>query len=93
MLPLLASVTIFTGAAIGFITVGITGYTDARRRSFLFQSMMNNSSSWPCPLPSCFCPKRGAGLLFVHNLGIILVLWTFCVPILRENKSRVLNSR
>ncbi len=90
MLPILAMVTILTGAAIGYAAAGLTGYRDARRRSFLFQSMMNNFVFMVLPFALLFLPKRGAGLLFVHNLGIILLLWTFCVPVLRGDHKQSL---
>ncbi|WP_319560212.1 AEC family transporter [Marispirochaeta sp.] len=64
-------------------------YRGVRRSSFLFQSMMNNFVFLVLPFAVLFLPERGAGLLFVHNLGIILLLWTLCVPVLQgENRDK-----
>ncbi|WP_319478495.1 AEC family transporter [Marispirochaeta aestuarii] len=88
-LPLFAAVTILAGGGLGLIAVKLMKYRGVRRNSFLFQSMMNNFVFLVLPFAVLFLPERGAGLLFVHNLGTILLLWTLCVPVLQgESRDR-----
>ena len=87
-LPGFALVTVAFGWLLGLIGVRLMGYRDDRRRCFIFQSMFNNFVFMVLPFALLFIPERGAGLLFIHNLGMILALWIVGVPILQgENKA------
>ncbi|MFC1503943.1 AEC family transporter [Spirochaetota bacterium] len=84
-LPVLALVTGLTGYFIGSAFVRIFRYKDDRKRIFLYHSIVNNFIFMVLPFAAAMIPGKGAGLLFVHNLGYILIMWTLGVWVLQKN--------
>ncbi|OVE82198.1 hypothetical protein BVY04_01635 [bacterium M21] len=75
-LPLAAMVTALLGYFLGQACVRMLGYTGDRKKVYLYHSTINNFVFMVLPFADMLFPENGAALVFVHNLGIILVLWT-----------------
>lgn len=82
-LPVLAIITAVTGFAIGMIFLKITGFKDDRKKIFLYHTTINNFIYMVLPFAMSMIPGKGVGLLFIHNLGYLLVLWTLGISILK----------
>ena len=87
ILPFTALITAFVGLGLGFLAVGIFKFKDDRKKVFLYHSSINNFVFMAIPFVSLFYGERGLGLLFLHNLGYILFLWTFGVGLLHEKQT------
>lgn len=81
VLPLLAAVLCLTGYGLGRIAVKVFGFKDDTEKIFLHQATFNNFAFMVLPFAVTFFPEKGAGLLFIHNLGIIILIWTLGVAI------------
>lgn len=83
MLPLFGILTCLTGLGVGLLSVKIFKFRDNRKRIFLYDSMINNFIYLVLPFAIFMIPGKGAGFLFIHNLGMILMVWTLGVYILK----------
>jgi predicted permease len=81
-LPALAMVTGITGLLLGLLVVRLRGYRKDRGGMFLYHCMINNFVFMVLPFAEYYFPQEGAGLLFVHNLGMIVLIWTLGVFVL-----------
>ncbi len=84
-LPLFAFITCALGFLAGFIAIKILHYKDGHKKIFLYDCIMNNFIYLVLPFATVMIPGKGAGLLFIHNLGMIFILWTFGIFILKGN--------
>lgn len=80
-LPLFAIITGVTGYILGFIFVKIFRYQDNVKIIFLYNSTINNFVFMVIPFVVIFFPENGLGLLFIHNIGYIFIIWTLGVSI------------
>jgi len=84
-LPILGVLTAFTGFIIGSLFIKISKYKEDQKKVFLYHSTFNNFSFMVLPLAVAFMPQKGAGLLFVHNLGLVILITSLGVVILSGN--------
>ncbi|MBN1500749.1 MAG: AEC family transporter [Spirochaetes bacterium] len=85
LLPFSAVVTAFTGLSAGLLICKINKWKGTRKSIFLYHSTINNFVFLVLPFVTYFLPERGAGLLFVHNLGYMIILWTIGISFMTHN--------
>jgi predicted permease len=83
LLPLLSVYTVFVGFTVGLILVRALRLDGDERKIFLFQSCFNNFSGMALPLVLAFLPEKGAGMLFISNLGFIVMMWSLGIILLK----------
>jgi len=83
LLPLSAVITFSTGAFIGIITSRMFHFHGDEKNIFIYQSAVNNFIYFPLIFVMDMIPGRGAGLLFIHNLGYTVMIWIAGVPVLQ----------
>ncbi len=83
-LPLFAIITGVTGYLLGIVFVRILKYQDNVKIIFLYNSTVNNFVFMVIPFVSLFFPKNGLGLLFIHNIGFIFIIWTIGISIFQK---------
>lgn len=84
-LPLAAVITASTGISLGFLLVKLNGWEGSKKSIFLYHSTINNYVFMILPFVEFFIPGKGAGLLFIHNLGYVVIVWTLGVALLTGN--------
>lgn len=81
-----------SGYVIGLLAVRFISFrTVDERKSFLFQSLMNNYSFLPLPLVIFLFGERGGAALIFSSFGAELSVWTFGVFILHGQKFSMKN--
>ena len=75
-LPFFAILTAVTGLFLGKVIAKIMKYKEEERQLFLYNSTINNFVFMVIPFVELYYPKNGLGLLFIHNIGFILIVWT-----------------
>lgn len=88
LLPVSALVTAFTGFAIALLFVKIFKYVNDDKKIFLYHSSINNFVFMVIPFATLFLGERGTGLLYLHNLGYIVFLWTVGVSIMKDKNDK-----
>lgn len=83
-LPFFAIVTGVTGYLLGILFVKIFKYQENEKIIFLYNSTINNFVFMVIPFVTLFFPENGLGLLFIHNIGFIFILWTIGVSIFQK---------
>jgi malate permease and related proteins len=87
-LPLLAVLTAMCGFAVALIWVRLAKDRGDKRALMLYQGLINNFVFMVLPFARQFLPQKGEGLLFMHNLGPIVLIWTLGVYVLRGESGR-----
>ena len=81
-----------TGYLIGLAAVRFIKFrTDDEKKSFLFQSLMNNYSFLPLPLVIFLFGEKGGAALIFSSFGAELSVWTVGVFILHGHKFSMKN--
>ena len=81
-----------TGYLIGLVAVRFIKFrTDDEKKSFLFQSLMNNYSFLPLPLVIFLFGEKGGAALIFSSFGAELSVWTVGVFILHGHKFSMKN--
>ncbi len=83
LLPILAAVTALTGLVLGAAVLHFNRFSECDKRVFLYDATINNFVFLVLPFVIVMIPDRGKGMLFLHNLGFLVVLWTLGISILR----------
>lgn len=92
MLPAGSLGIMMAGYVIGLIAVRFIRFrTDDEKKSFLFQSLLNNYSFLPLPLVIFLFGERGGAALIFSSFGAELTVWTIGVFILHGHKFSVKN--
>lgn len=82
----------FAGVVIGFAVAGLAARSlrlaSPTARAFTFTTGLQNYSYVPLPLVLALFPPDTAGVLFTHNLGVEIALWTVGVVILGGGGTR-----
>ena len=99
--PLIGFATVALGIPFALLLRGATGLRDERaRRTFTFVAATYNYGYVPLPLILALFPKAISGptvaVLFVHNVGVELAIWSIGLmtlggSTLRENWRKILN--
>ncbi len=88
--PLLGFVEVSVGVALAWFLRRRTGLAEERsQRTFAAQTGIQNYGYVPLPLVLTLFPGDAAGVLFVHNLGVDIALWTVCLAALGHGRPRV----
>jgi predicted permease len=82
--------TVLLGLVLASAARRFHGLKDARaRRTFVVTTGIYNYSYVPLPLALLLFPGTGAaGVLFVHNIGVEVAMWTFGVQLLSGGDQR-----
>ena len=67
---------------IGIIFVRALKLKGDKKVIFLYHSTVNNFVFLVLPFVEKYLPGKGPGLLFIHNIGYILLMWTLGIIIL-----------
>ncbi|MBN2440507.1 MAG: AEC family transporter [Spirochaetales bacterium] len=86
-LPLLAVLTALTGFFLALLVVKLMRYDGDEKKIFLYHGTINNFVFLVLPFVDMMIPGKGAGLLFIHNLGITILLWTLGISVLNPGTS------
>lgn len=86
-LPVLALFTSLTGLVTGIAVSRLFKFSRDEKTIFLYHSLINNFVFMALPFVIAFVPKEGTGLLFIHNLGMIICIWTIGVALLKGSFS------
>ncbi|MBN2509204.1 MAG: AEC family transporter [Spirochaetales bacterium] len=84
LLPVSAVLTAGTGLLIARVFLKVSAFEGDRKKIFLYHSAVNNFVFMVIPFAVLFLGERGKGLLFLHNLGYILFMWTIGVSLLKD---------
>jgi malate permease and related proteins len=87
LLPMLAVFTALTGFFLALLVVRLMGFDGDKKKIFLYHGIINNFVFLVLPFAELMIPGKGAGLLFIHNLGLIIVLWTLGISVLNPGIS------
>jgi hypothetical protein len=85
--PLVGFATLALGLAIGLVVARLLGprmglTTPAKRRTFALCVGVYNYSYVPLPLAQQFFDQGTVGVLFVHNMGVDVAMWTLGIVLL-----------
>jgi predicted permease len=70
-------ITVLVGVAVAwFVSRGLRFQTPAGRRTFALATGLHNYGYIPLPLTLLLFDDRTASVLFLHNIGVELCLWT-----------------
>ena len=86
LLPISAVLTAFTGLFIAQAFLKVSKFEGDRKKIYLYHASVNNFVFMVIPFAVLFLGERGKGLLFLHNLGYIVFLWTVGVAQLKDGK-------
>jgi hypothetical protein len=87
LLPILAFFSCLVGFGLGFLFTHIFHFSIDAKKMFIYHAMINNFVFLVLPFAEILLPERGVGLLFIHNLGILLVIWTLGIFVLQGHVS------
>ncbi len=95
--PLIGFGTVALGIGVAFLVSPLAGLSEGSpRRSFAVATGIYNWAYLAFPICALLFGKETVGVLFVHNLGVEICLWTLGIVVLtgkklHENWRRVLN--
>lgn len=82
--PLVGFGTVVLGLAVAYAAAPLFGLKDlVRRRTFAFTIGIYNYGYIPIPLAILLFDRETLGVLFLHNLGVEVAVWTVCLALLR----------
>jgi malate permease and related proteins len=82
--PLVGFGTIALGLAIAYLAAPLFGLRElTRRRTFSFTCGIYNYGYIPIPLTLLLFDRETLGVLFLHNLGVEVAIWTIALGVLR----------
>lgn len=88
--PVVGYSTVAIGVALGLLLARFLKFEDIKvKRTFAFTVGMYNYGYVPLPLALYLFDKETAGVLFVHNIGVEVALWTLGVALLSEDSKEI----
>ena len=82
--PLVGFFTIAAGLFLAYAIAPVFGLREAvRRRTFAFTNGIYNYGYIPIPLVVLLFERETLGVLFLHNVGVEIAVWTLCLGFLR----------
>lgn len=80
MAPLMGFLEVAIGVGIAWLFRRASGLaTESSQRTFAAVTGIQNFGYVPLPLVLTLFPGDAAGMLFVHNLGVDIAMWTVCL--------------
>lgn len=81
--PLAGAATVLIGVGLAWLASGALQFSGApARRTFAFCTGLQNYGYVPLPLTLLLFDERTTGVLFLHNLGVEICLWTVLLLVL-----------
>ncbi len=82
--PIVGFLTVVGGLFIAYALAPLFGLGELiRRRTFAFTTGIYNYGYIPIPLTLLLFDRETLGVLFLHNLGVEVAIWTVCLALLR----------
>jgi malate permease and related proteins len=81
-LPFYGILTGLTGYVLALFVARMHKFQGDRKRIYIYHLMINNFSFMVFPLAVYFLPEKGAGMLFIHNLGFTILLLSLGVIVM-----------
>jgi malate permease and related proteins len=81
-LPFYGILTGLVGYFIALMFARIHKFQGDRKKIYIYHLMINNFSFMVLPLAIFFLPEKGAGMLFIHNLGYTVLLLSLGVIVM-----------
>ncbi len=82
--PLVGFGTVALGLFLAYAIAPVFGLKEAiRRRTFAFTNGIYNYGYIPIPLVVLLFERETLGVLFLHNVGVEVAVWTLCLGFLR----------
>lgn len=86
--PIVGFLTVAGGLFVAFAMAPVFGLGETiRRRTFAFTTGIYNYGYIPIPLTILLFDRETLGVLFLHNLGVEVAIWTVCLAVLRGGKA------
>jgi predicted permease len=86
--PLIGFGTVLLGFVLAALVARLMRLPPATGRSFTFTTGLYNYGYLPIPLVQAFYDRNTLGVLFTHNLGVEIALWTVGVWLLSGEPAR-----
>lgn len=82
--PVIGFFTVVGGLFLAYTAAPLFGLGETiRRRTFAFTIGIYNYGYIPIPLTLLLFDRETLGVLFLHNLGVEVAIWTVCLALLR----------
>lgn len=88
--PLIGFAGVIAGFALAALAAKLLKLPPRTTRAFTFATGLQNYGYLPLPLVLALFPRDTAGVLFTHNLGVEIALWTVGMWILGGTRGREL---
>lgn len=86
--PLMGFLSVLIGLGFGFLLYRfITLKNDGEKRSYLFSNSINNYGFLPIPIILALYNRETLGVLFVHNIGVDLAIWSIGILVISAQGS------
>jgi len=97
--PVMGFCSVLIGFLLGFLLLGAAKLkSDQEKRSYLLANAINNFGFLPIPLIMALYDRETLGVLFVHNIGIDIAIWSFGILVIsrtisvKDSLKRLLNA-
>ncbi len=81
--------TVALGYGVSYLAAPLFGVREMRaRRTFAFTTGLYNYGYLALPMVQSLFPARTSGVLFIHNIGVEICLWTLGVMLIRGSAPR-----
>lgn len=94
--PVIGFTTVAGGLFLAYLAAPLIGLKEMiRRRTFAITVGIYNYGYIPIPLTILLFDRETLGVLFLHNLGVEIAVWTVCLGVLRgsiRSSARVLRN-
>ncbi|MCE5294342.1 MAG: AEC family transporter [Chlamydiales bacterium] len=97
--PLMGFSSFLIGLALSYLFYPMSGLTtDGEKKSFLFSNALYNWGFLPIPLILALYSRETLGVLFVHNIGVDIAVWSVGILIisskmtLKESAKKLVNA-
>ncbi len=86
--PVMGFCSVVIGFMLGFLLIRVAKLkNEGEKRSYLLANAINNFGFLPIPLILALYDRETLGVLFVHNIGIDLAIWSFGIVVISKTVS------
>ncbi len=86
--PVMGFCSVMIGFGLGFLLIRLAKLkSDEEKRSYLLANAINNFGFLPIPLIMALYDRETLGVLFVHNIGIDIAIWSFGIVVISKTVS------